>query len=142
MFDTLYTQIGAIFVVAIAAFIFLKGDEPERFAMGAYLLAWLGSMLFHSNTGLYGWQPGVFALDMGMLVMFLALGWKSRKSWPIWAAALQLLAVMGHLLPLIDYRPPAFSFLTVVVLANYGTLIAMAVGAFWSWQERKAAGLE
>jgi hypothetical protein len=27
-------------------------------------------------------------------------------------------------------------------MANYGLLVAMAVGTFWAWQERRAAGLE
>jgi hypothetical protein len=27
-------------------------------------------------------------------------------------------------------------------MSNYGLLIALAVGTFWAWQERRAAGLK
>jgi hypothetical protein len=30
----------------------------------------------------------------------------------------------------------------VLVIASYGTLVALAIGTFWAWQERRAAGLE
>jgi hypothetical protein len=49
---------------------------------------------------------------------------------------------MSHLLTLVDLRPPAAAFFTVINLAGYGILLAMAVGTFWAWQERRAAGLE
>ena len=36
MFDTLYTQIGAIIMVVVLAFAMLKGEEPERAFAGVY----------------------------------------------------------------------------------------------------------
>ena len=49
---------------------------------------------------------------------------------------------MSHILSIADVRPSVSAFLTVVNLAGYGVLIALAVGTFWAWQERRAAGLE
>jgi hypothetical protein len=34
------------------------------------------------------------------------------------------------------------AFYTVLNLAGYGILAAIAVGTFWAWQDRRAAGLE
>ena len=34
MFDTLYSQIGSAIAVAVVAFAFLRGDEPERVGAG------------------------------------------------------------------------------------------------------------
>lgn len=142
MFDTLYSQVGAIFAIVVVAFAFLKGDEPERVAGAAYVLAWFASMLVQDDAKLYGVQWGMFALDTLALVIYGALAWKSRRAWPVWACALQLLAVMSHIMSFIDLRPPAASFYTVINLSQYGVLLALAVGTFWAWQERRAAGLE
>jgi hypothetical protein len=43
---------------------------------------------------------------------------------------------------LANLRPPGDAFAAVNNMANYGLLISMAVGTFWVWQERRAAGLE
>jgi hypothetical protein len=42
----------------------------------------------------------------------------------------------------LDIRPSISSYYTVINLAGYGVLVALAVGTFWAWQERRAAGLE
>ena len=142
MFDTLYSQIGAIFTVLVVGFAFLKGDEPERIGGAVYVLAWFASMLVQDDTALHSPQVAMFAIDSLGLFVYGALAWKSRRSWPVWVCALQLLAVMSHIMWFVDLRPPAASFYTVINLASYGILVALAVGTFWAWQERRAAGLE
>ena len=142
MFDTLSAQIGAILVVAICAFAFLKGGETERIAAGAYILGWFASLLAQNDSNLYGVQWGVFAIDAVMLCVLAGLVWRARRAWAVWASAFQLLVVMSHVLAMVDGRPPILVVLTVINLAGYGVLIALAVGTFWSWQERRAAGLE
>jgi len=141
MFDTLAAQLGAVFVVLVCAFAFLKGDEPERIGGGTYVLGWFASLLVQS-TDLYQASLGLFAIDVVMLGVLIALAWKSRRAWPVWATAMQLLIVMSHVFIYVDVRPPVASFLTVVNLAGYGVLVALAIGTFWAWQERRAAGLE
>ena len=142
MFDTLYSQIGAIVVVAVLGFTFMKGEEPERIAGGVYLVAWLATLLIQSNTNLYTWQPAVFALDCIVLAVLVGLSWKSGRTWPIWASGFQLLVLMGLIIPWLDVRPPAWSYFAVANLGTYGVLTCLAVGTFWTWQERRAAGLE
>lgn len=142
MFDTLYAQIGAVIVVAICTFAFLKGGEIERVTAGAYVLGWFASLLVQNDFGLYGVQWGVFVIDAAMLCVLVALVWRSRSAWVVWASAFQLLVVMSHILAMVDGRPPIRAVLAVMNVAGYGVLIAMAVGTFWSWQERRAAGLE
>lgn len=142
MFDTLATQIGLAFVVLVCAFAFMKGDDTERFAAGAYVLGWFASLLLQRDGELYEVQWGVFVVDLAMLVVLGALVWKSKKAWPVWAAACGLLIVMSHIVLMVDIRPPMVAFITVVNLAGYGILVSLAVGTFWAWQERRAAGLE
>lgn len=142
MFDTLPAQIGAALMILVGMFAFLKGDEPERIGAGAYLLAWFASLLVQKDGQLFDIQWGMFAIDIVVLLVFGAMVWRSRRSWPVWACALQLLAVMSHIMIMVDLRTPVASFYTVLNLASFGILIAIAVGTFWAWMERRAAGLE
>lgn len=143
MLDTLYSQIGLLPMVLVGILAFTKGDEPERLAMGAYLLGWMAGMLIQADSAQGPhWQPGLFALDVIMLLVFGGLAWKLRRTWPIWAASLQLIIVMSHLVILFDLRGGMMSFYTILNLASYGILVAIGFGAFWAWQERRAAGLE
>ena len=143
MFDTLYAQIGAVFVIGICVFAFLKGDDPERIGAGAYSIGWLASLLTQYTLHIGTAQYGILALDVAMLVILAALTWKSRRTCPIWAAALQLVSVMSNALVMIDPRTPLASLFTILNLTGYGVLICIAVGTFWAWQERKASrGIE
>lgn len=141
--DTLYGQLGLLPMILVGIFAFMKGDEPERVTMGAYLLAWMAALLIQDDGGLHSnWQPGVLALDILMLSVFGGVAWKTRRSWPLWAAALQLVVVMSHVVIMFDMRPGMSAFYTIVNLASYGILLAIGLGTFWAWQERRAAGLE
>ena len=143
MLDTLYSQIGLLPMILVGIFAFAKGDEPERLAMGAYLLGWMAGLLLQDDRGLHSnWQPGMFALDVVMLLVLGGLAWKFHRNWPIWAAALQLIIVMSHLVILFGMRAGIMSFYTILNLAGYGVLLAIGLGTFWAWQERRAAGLE
>lgn len=142
MFDTLASQIGFAIAVLVVAFAFLKGDEPERIGAGAYMLALFASVLIQEKGALSGTQWGLMSIDFVMLAVYGGLAWKSRRSWPVWVCALQALIVMSHLLTLVDIRPPLAAFYAVINLASYGVLLSLAVGTFWAWQERRAAGLE
>ena len=142
MFDTPAAQIGAVFVVVVCGFAFMKGDETERLAAGAYILGWFASLLLQTDETHRRVQWGMFAVDTAMLLFLAGLVWKSRRTWPVWAAACQLLIVMSHVVLMVDVKPPLNAFLVVVNLAGYGVLIALAVGTFWAWQDRRAAGLE
>lgn len=142
MFDTPLTQIGAGLTVLVVAFAFLKGDEPERIGAGGYVLAWFASLLTQGDGAADGTQWGLMAIDSIMLTVLVGLSWKSRRAWPVWASALQSLTVTGHILTLVDIRPPASAFYALINLASMGILMAIAIGTFRAWQDRRAVGVE
>jgi hydrogenase/urease accessory protein HupE len=140
--DTIYSQIGAGIAILIVLFGFLKGDEPERIVSAAFALVILGGLAAPNLFQMNGTRWGMISLDILLLAVLCGLAWHSRRSWLIWAAAFQSLIVTGHLLVLLDIRPPGNAFAAVNNLSNYGLLIALAIGTFWAWQERRAAGLK
>ncbi len=139
MFETIYSQLGGVLTVLVIAFVFLKGDEPERVGGAAFVLIVLAGMMIPegSDHDIQAW--GRMGLDAILLAVFAGLGWHSRRAWPVWAASFQALIVTGHLLVLANLQPPIDAFAAVNNLSNYGLLIALAVGTFWAWQERRAA---
>jgi len=142
VFDTIYSQVAATVGVIVVAFAFLKGDEPERVGGGIYAIGALAALLVQEETRLYGVQAGLMILDIVLLAAYAAVAWKSRRSWPVWASALQSLAVMTHVLTMVDVRPPMVAFYAVINLANYGVLLALTLGVLQAWRDRRALGLE
>ena len=142
MVVTLTSQIGAVIAVAVVAFAFIKGDEPERLGAGAYVLGLFASLLVQDDGQLYGTQWGLMAIDTVFFIVCAGIAWKSRRSWPVWVCALQSLTIMSHILTMVDLRPSNAAFIAVINLASFGVLVAITVGTFWAWQDRRAAGLE
>lgn len=142
MFETIYSQVGTAITVLVVAFAFLKGDEIERLGAAAIVIVVLATIVIPETSGLSFPRWGLMSLDIVLLAVFGGLAWHSRRAWPVWAAGFQALIVTGHLLVVAHLRPPSDAFAAVINLSNYGILIALAVGTFWAWQERRAAGLE
>ena len=128
--------------VVVVAFAFVKGDEPERIAAAAFALVVVASMVTPDGPRTDGPQWGPIGRDIVLLAVFAGLAWRSRRNWLVWATAFQSLILTGHVLVLANLRPPGDAFTAVNNMANYGLLIALAVGTFWAWQERRAAGLK
>jgi len=141
VFETIYAQVVLAVAVLVVTFAFLKGDEPERMGAAAYAIALLATTMIRDGTSLSVPRWGVMALEIVLLVVFLGIAWHSRRAWPVWAAGFQSLIVTGHLLVAANLRPPSDAFATVINMSNYGLLIALAVGTFWAWQERRAAAM-
>jgi hypothetical protein len=142
MFQTLFSQVGLACALAVTAFAFLKGDEPERLGAGIFMLGFFASKLLQDLSHLHGVQWSLMAIDVVVLLVFAALAWKSGRAWPVWVCALQSLIVMSHITTIMDLRPPMSAFYAVMNISSFGILIAIVVGTFWAWQDRRAAGLE
>lgn len=137
MFQTIYSQLVLAAAVLAVTFAFLKGDETERMGGAAYAMVFLAAVMIKGNTSLSVPRWGVMSLEVVLLVVFVGLAWHSRRAWPVWAASFQALIVTGYILVAANLRPPQDAVATVVNMSNYGILIALAVGTFWAWQERR-----
>ncbi|WP_395943229.1 hypothetical protein [Brevundimonas sp.] len=139
MVNMLYAVVGAVFMVGMALFAFMKGGPAERIGAGVYLFAWFASMVMQEMQGFRGMPIGVFLIDVGVLIAFVALAWRARHPWTIWVSGLQLIAVMSHIMILTGARVPLASLYTVTNFTGYLIIACIIVGTFWTWQDRKAA---
>lgn len=142
MFEDIYTQVGIAVTVLVVAFALVKGDEPERIAAAAFVFVVVAAMVSPNTGSTDGPRWGSIGRDLLLLAVFAGLAWHSRRTWLFWASAFQSLIVTGHMLVLADIRPPGAAFAAVNNMSNYGLLVSLAVGTFWAWQERRAAGME
>lgn len=139
MLNIVYVIVGAVFMLGMGLFAFLKGDRPERFGAGAYLFAWFASIVLQGNSGFRGMPIGLFLIDVALLATFVTLAWRNRRAWPVWASGAQLITVMCHIMILTGQRVPLGSLITVMNLTGYIIIGCLIVGTFWAWQDRKAA---
>jgi len=142
LFDFIAGYIGAASVLLVCFFALTKGGHPERIGAIVVLCGWFLSILAQRYLGYVATQWPVLLIDLTALAAFVALAWKAPRTWPVWASAFQLLSVASHVMVLMKLRPEISAFYTVVNMAGYGIIIALGVGTFFAWQERRAAGVE
>ncbi|WP_292021696.1 MULTISPECIES: hypothetical protein [unclassified Brevundimonas] len=139
MLNLAYAVVGAVFMVGMALFAFLKGGPAERFGAGAYLFAWFASIILQENSGFRGMPVGLFLIDVAALFVFVGLSWRYRQSWPVWVSGIQLITVMCHIMILTKQPVLLASLITVMNLNSYLIIGFLTVGTFFSWQDRHAA---
>lgn len=117
---------AALVLLALTAAV---GRRPERTAVAGYLGAWALALAGHEIfDGRYA--VGVMlAADVALLLLFVRLGWKSDRTWPIWATGPQAVLVAVH----VAYaREPAVgreALVAAINLATFAVLGLMVWGA-------------
>lgn len=138
MLDTWYTQFGAAVIVLICGCALWKGGWLEQWGGGLSFIAWLASLLIQDNAALDLQEYAMLGVDFAMLAALGVLAWRGERTWPVWAAACQAITVAVHLSKMVDFRIPTVAYISALVLASYGVLIALAIGTFVAWREREA----
>jgi hypothetical protein len=141
MVNIVYAIVGAVFMVGMALFAFMKGGPAERMGAGAYLFAWFASIILQENSGFRGLPAGLFLIDLAVLIVFVGVAWRYRQSWPVWASGIQLITVMAHVMMLAKQPVLLGSLITVMNLNGYLIIGCIVIGTFYAWQERRAAML-
>lgn len=117
-------------MLSVAAFAYWAGGPTER--AGAALAA--GGAVGTALAWLVSGRPDPvvpFALmDLALLIGFMALGWRSRRSWPLAAAVFQGAAVAIHLIRLASPGLAARTYLIALAVPGCGVLAALSFAAF------------
>jgi hypothetical protein len=117
------------FLVATLAYALWKGGKDERTGAVTILLAALSSQVA-SETGLGrgGYQIGVMVIDVAVFIAFVALAYRSKKFWPIWAAASQLVALLTHWAVVLDPSVVRTIYATAQPFWAFPVIAALALG--------------
>jgi hypothetical protein len=124
------------------AYALWRGRAPERIAAVAFVLAWWASAVLLSLDFSQP-QYGMFAVDVILELILIALALLTRRRWLMAAAACQLLTVGDHFAMMIDRRILSYAYQTVMVIWGYAALLAMVLGTvFEAEPERRRQKLQ
>ena len=131
-------DVALLVVVAALLYSFVRGGGPEKVVAGACLL-WLAlDPAYHwlfGNSHFSQLDAGHFLLDFGLLGAILSISLQANRMWPLVAAALQLVAIMGHMSPLLALDGMRLAYWAVTQLPFYLTVFCLLVGTI-SYRKR------
>ena len=84
-----------------------------------------------------GTQWGQFGADFLLLLLITAIAIRTRRYWPLTAAAFQLLCVLIHVARLIDPNVRAWAYATGEVIFTQFFLFAIGVGVWGTWRQSR-----
>ena len=132
-----YLLLFLCLLLATAAYAWLRGGAPERWAAGLFISAYLLTIVVRSPwTNRYVLvETGVFAVDVALFLAMLTLALAANRFWPVWMTAIVAMPLAAHLVKLADSEiiPGAYQFL----LAGWAyPTLALLAAATWRHQRR------
>ncbi len=121
---------------SVAALTIWRGGWPERTVAFGTIVGSLAMALFQNTKDWSAPQWGDLAVDSVFLLLVIWVALRSRKVWPMFAAAFQLVAVVNYVARLADARVGVLAPFTAGVIWSYLILLAVVVGV---WLNRRAA---
>ncbi len=117
-----------------------RGRKYERIAALVFVTATVLSILGHSPSLRYVEIEGSdLIVDSAVLVAIIGIALVSDRFWPLWAAGLQLVGSMSHLMKAIqpDLLPHVYG--AAERFWSYPILVILFVGAWHQQQQRTLA---
>ena len=106
-----------------------RGRDDERLAAAGNLASWaITLVVFKAYSADTQWY--VMAVDVALLALYVWLGLRSRRFWPLFAAAFALLIVVTHLAHALDTGVSGWAYLTAALIWSYLALAAIGYGAW------------
>lgn len=125
-----------IILLASLAYVVRCGRWPERSGLAIIMLGSIATALVGRSDLWRGTEIGILAVDVVVLIAFLAIVALTDRFWPLWVSAFQLVSVTSHLARLLkpSTLPLAYAFAEQVW--SYA-MIAVVIGSV-AWQRRYA----
>jgi hypothetical protein len=130
-----------ILLALVAIYALVRGRRDERI-VGIVLV--LGVIATH-----YAWTPvhqrfaaleyNVMAVDLVVFAGFLWVALRSDRFWPLWIAGLQLTAIFGHMLKLVDSGLFSRAYGAALMFWAYPIVLILAIGTWRGHRRAQAA---
>lgn len=128
--------VGLTLTVVMCGGAFWKGDREQQAAAIAFLLSWLTTIVLRDPRWI-GPQWGAFWADIAFFALLTAISIRTRRYWPLVAAAFQLLCVMTHVARFMDPGLRNWAYASGQIIFSDMLQIAVLVGVWNTWQERR-----
>jgi hypothetical protein len=130
--------VGLTLTIVVCGGAFWKGDREQQVAAGGVLLSWLVTLVLR-DTRWIGPQWGAFGADVANLALLTVISIRTKRYWPLVAAAFQLLCVMTHVARMLDPGVRAWAYASGQVIFTQLLLIAIGVGVLNTWRATRSA---
>jgi hypothetical protein len=129
-------HLQAIFVFAVVCVAgwlgYRRGGPPERLA-AMIIVGWIiADAIYHLLFGPSGFDkvdPVHVVLDGAELAAIMWLALSANRTWPLWAAAAQVICVLGHVAVLLGQPGMRQAYWAMTQLPQYVQLTALIIGA-------------
>ena len=125
--------VGLAIAVIVSGGAFWKGGREEQVAAGGLMLSWLSTMVLRDPHWI-GAQWGAFGADSCLLLLLVGLALRTKRYWPLAAAAFQLLCVVTHIARIVDPGVRAWAYATGQVIWSQWVFFAVGVGTWNTWR--------
>ncbi|MFL6763651.1 MAG: hypothetical protein ACJ8FO_00460 [Sphingomicrobium sp.] len=117
-----------------------RGRRYERIAATVFIAATVVSILMRSplHGRYYGIETSDLIIDTAVLAAVIAIALASDRFWPLWAAGLQLVDSMSHVMKAIDADLLPHVYGAAERFWSYPILIILFIGA-WRQDRRSRA---
>jgi len=120
-----------------------RGRKYERIAASVFIAATVVSILMRSplHGRYYGIETSDLIIDTAVLAAVIAIALASDRFWPLWAAGLQLVDSMSHMMKAIDADLLPHVYGAAERFWSYPILIILFIGA-WRQDRRSRAATQ
>jgi uncharacterized membrane protein len=132
------------FAITVFLVTMWRGGEPERVGAAILFASVAVDEVYHLATGPRNFDrldPFEMVLDAASLTGFAWLSTRANRLWPIFAAALQLVAVLGHLAALLSNRGMQRAYWAMTEVPVLLSVLALACGVFTHWLRERRLGV-
>jgi hypothetical protein len=131
-----------VLLTAACVYAAVRGGHPERIGAGGYVAgSALSVIAAHPLHGRFiHTDLGIFAVDLGMLVLFIWLSLRSTRFWPIWVAAVLAAEAMVHVMRALAPHAMPLAYLKAQALWGWMAIFLLS-GATWRHRARLRDGI-
>lgn len=134
-----YLIFWAILIIC-CGFALLKGRKYERITAAVFVAAALSSVVGRQllQVRYLQFDMGEAIVDTAVLIVLVGIALISDRFWPLWAAGLQLVGSMAHLLKAIDDSFAPWGYAVAARFWSYPILIILLIGTWRQYRRSKA----
>ena len=135
----IYSQVGVLVMLAVCGFAWRWGGRRERRVALLIGAAWIATLVVQRLTGHVAAVEPLALLDGGVFLALLALSWRDRAGWTIYALACQGVAMCVHAIRILSPFMSSWTYLTALAISSYGLLLSLAWGVWLQRERRRTA---
>lgn len=123
-----------ILLAIVALYALFRGQRDERHVCAILVIGVIATHLVISplHERFAGVETPVMMVDLIVFAGFLWVALRSERFWPLWIAGLQLTAILGHVLKLVDTGLFSRAYGAAMIFWSYPIVLILAVGTWRS----------